>query len=113
VTKQPDLFDALRTGGASRRSDPLTSKAAALELDASGLYLACLQALDQGPKTSEEIAASSGLNLQSITPRLVPLEEAGLAERTTMRRPGASGRTRIVWAITDKGRQATTTKGNP
>jgi DNA-binding PadR family transcriptional regulator len=98
-----DLFDY----AAARATDPDTSKLAAKLLNPSTLYWACLKVLCTGPATSEEIARVSGHGLQSITPRLSPLEKAGLVEKTTMRRAGETGSARIVWAITDKGREAT------
>ena len=85
--------------GSYRRADPDTSVDAALETDASRLQRKVLEVLAHGDFTTEEIATYSGETLQSITPRMVPLEEKGLIARTTKRRPGASGRARIVWRL--------------
>lgn len=85
--------------GMSRTADPETSKRAAAKVDASKLSQLVLNALTHGPKTSEEVAAWLGRELGSITPRFKPLEAAGLIERSTVRRKGKSGSTRVVWMM--------------
>jgi DNA-binding MarR family transcriptional regulator len=86
--------------GAYRNDDPDTSVKAAESVDATKLerivfdYI-CVTGLTG--MTSEEIATASGMELASITPRLSPLEQKGWINRTEDRRPGKSGRGRIVW----------------
>lgn len=88
-----DLFS-----GAARRQDPDTAKRAARAVEAEEISVLVTYCLRQhGPQTAEEIADRLGRELGSITPRLAPLERAGLIARTGDRRPGKSGATRIVW----------------
>lgn len=84
--------------GAARRRDPDTSKLAARRVEAEEISVLVTYCLRQnGPMTAEEVADKLGREVGSITPRLAPLERAGLVARTGERRPGASGATRIVW----------------
>jgi len=88
------------THGAWRRVDPPTSQTAAESVDATQLETICLGAITRSGArglTSEEAAAAVGMELASITPRFAPLEAKGLILRTDRRRPGKSGRGRIVW----------------
>ena len=83
-----------------RRDDPETSKDAAESVNATQLEAIVLSAiLRSGERgmTSEEAAAAAGMELGSVTPRFSPLETKGLIFRTERRRPGKSGRGRIVW----------------
>ena len=83
-----------------RRDDPETSKDAAESVSATQLERIVLSAiLRSGERgmTSEEAAVAVGMELGSVTPRLSPLEAKGLIFRTERRRPGKSGRGRIVW----------------
>lgn len=86
--------------GLARNTDPETAHEAAQEVNATRLMGIVLHTLRSCPEglTTEEIARRSGLDLQSVTPRMKPLEEAQLVCRTGLRRKGATGRTRIVWA---------------
>lgn len=86
--------------GGARISDPGTSHVAAASVNVTKLYGVIQRALrEHGPMTTEEIARATGEDLQSITPRMKPMEEAGLAIRTDKRRRGSTGRSRIVWAL--------------
>ena len=84
--------------GAYRANDPETSKEAAK--DVSRLEGEVYAALKTRPSTTEEIAAIMGRPLQSITPRIAPLRRKGFIFDTGVRRPGRSGRSRIVFAAT-------------
>lgn len=91
--ENPDLFTY------ARASDPETSLEAALSVDMKGLEARVLRCLkEHGPATSEEVSNRLGIALGSITPRFKRLFERGLAVRTEGRRPGASGKNRVVWA---------------
>lgn len=85
--------------GMSRKTDPETSKRAAAKVNANKLSQLVIEALTHGPKTSEEVASWLGRELGSITPRFKPLEAAGLIERSSLRRQGKSGSTRVVWML--------------
>lgn len=114
---QPKLFDdapqeqKIRsdfpiTHGAARHTDPKTSKVAAAEVNAGDLevvFLCCLYR--HGNKTSEEVAKVTGCPLNSISPRTAPLIRKELIVDSGERRPGASGKKQIVWAMTDLGRE--------
>lgn len=91
-----DLFNW--SPGAARHDDPETSHDAAHSVNATALEKECWEALVKfGDLTTEEIALRLGRPLQTVTPRLVPLERKGRVARTPLRRPGVSGRGRIVW----------------
>jgi DNA-binding MarR family transcriptional regulator len=77
----------------ARRTDPIQSHAAAHRVDASRLERVAYNTLLLcGPLTSKQIAARSGEDKWSISPRLKPLERKGL-----VRRHAKDGR-ETVWA---------------
>jgi predicted transcriptional regulator len=88
----------------ARVSDPSTSHAAANSMrgqSATELELLVLNKLRRmGDATSEEVADSIGISLQSISPRFAPLARKGLIEKTGETREGSSGRNRQVWRVT-------------
>jgi predicted ArsR family transcriptional regulator len=97
VSDQFDLFEH----GRHRRHDPDTSVAAARSTDATRLEALVIEALTRyGPQTTEELANRLQLAVVTVSPRMVPLEEKLVVERTPERRRGLSGRPRIVWALT-------------
>lgn len=86
-----------------------TSDAALESIDAKAIMQMVhqeLQGVDEG-LTSEQVADRIGLSLQSVTPRLAPLEREGKVKRIVVdcvngrnrykTRAGASGRARIIW----------------
>ena len=82
----------------ARNTDPETSHDAARGVKISvleNIVLASLKIL--GPQTAEEIASSSEIDLQSITPRMRPLANKNYVRDSGQRRPGKSGTKRIVW----------------
>ncbi len=89
--------------GAHRHEDPDTSVDAANSVDATALEAEVLVAFRDAPKdygcTSEEAANYLRMELGSVTPRFRPLEAKGYIYRTSERRPGKSGRNRIVWKL--------------
>lgn len=92
--------------GLARRTDPQTSKVAAAHVDAGELEMVVLHCLyKHGNKTAEEITTITGRAIDSITPRTAPLKRKKLIVPTEDRRAGVSGAKRIVWAITDLGRE--------
>lgn len=93
---QIDLEDWL--AGHVRKADPKTSRAAAKRANVRKLTTLVVRALRTvGGLTTEEISVAVRQPLQSITPRMRPLEKAGLVLRTEKTRRGRSGRERIVW----------------
>jgi DNA-binding Lrp family transcriptional regulator len=88
--------------GLARNTDPDTSHEAA-KLNTSTLESRVLEAINaNGPMTTEEIAQATGIDLQSITPRIAPLRRRGYIFDSGLRRNGASGRSRIVWAAAEE-----------
>ncbi len=100
---QPTLFDDEPERGAHRTDDPDTSVDAANSVDATALEAEVLVAFRGTPAdygcTSEEAADFLHMELGSVTPRFRPLEAKGYIYRTAERRPGKSGRNRIVWKL--------------
>jgi len=85
--------------GLARNTDPDTSHEAA-KLNTSTLESRVFEALNtNGPMTTEEIAQATGIDLQSITPRIAPLMRLGILIDTGLRKPGASGRNRRVIGV--------------
>jgi uncharacterized membrane protein len=83
----------------ARKSDPDTSREAAISLDLPHLERIVLKALmSGGPMTSNELADFLRMPLVTVSPRLRPLADKGLIEDTELRRAGSSGRKSIVWA---------------
>jgi predicted transcriptional regulator len=86
--------------GKARRSDPETSRLAAMAVNTSDLEFRVLDCLvTVGPGTTLQIATRLGISLQSITPRMRPLVTKGLVRDSGARLKGENGRSRIVWAI--------------
>ena len=95
------LFDWVH----ARRSDPQTAKDAAATMTEEHLtrlqqeVYACLKAHPKG-LTAQEIAGHTGVDAQSITPRLRPMATKGWIEDTGERRiPFDRTRPAIVWRI--------------
>ena len=69
-----DLFQ----WGRARATDPDTAKAAARTVNAAKLERAVLNHLrENGPSTVPEIALGTGINKESVNPRMRPLVEKG------------------------------------
>ena len=89
------MHDAL-----ARNTDPSTSHAAAQAVDAdsiSGKVLEALRTAARAGLTSEELAERLGMSRVTVSPRLRPLCERGLACDSGERRGGLSGHKSIVW----------------
>jgi uncharacterized membrane protein len=102
MSTQPSLFDipTLWTkSGASRRSDPETSKAAAKSLDTNALESLVLETLRKhlGGLTSHEVASLTGLSLVTVSPRMAPLVRKGKICDSGERRSGVGFRSSTVW----------------
>ena len=106
MNNQPTLFDDKPERGAHRTEDPDTSVDAAASVDATALEAEVMAAFRSVYAslgfTSEEAATYLGMELGSVTPRFRPLEAKGYIYRTAERRPGKSGRNRIVWKLVPK-----------
>lgn len=75
----------------ARRTDPDTAVLAAQRVDAPTLECVVLQHLKRhGPSTTKEIAAATGIDRISISPRLRPLCTAGLVIDSGIRRDGCT-----------------------
>jgi DNA-binding MarR family transcriptional regulator len=101
-----DFMNEQRAG--ARRTDPLTSKIAAVEVEAKlpQLQQIVLGALEtMGEATCEEVSDRVGLERVTVSPRFKPMESAGLIERVLdergrqRTRPGKSGRPGGVWRV--------------
>lgn len=65
-----------------RRSDPPTSRAAAVRAPVRGHRLRILEALGAGPAGQTEIAGRAGLTVAAVSKRLAKLRRDGLVEWT-------------------------------
>ena len=106
----PDLFDPppMPEPPRVRTSDPATSHAAAraLEPKLGHLQMRILGTLNSAYSrgcTTGEIARSIGEPRDSISPRMVPMEDLGLVARTGDTRKLEGGRQQEVWRITERG----------
>jgi len=73
---------SLDFAGLARRRDPETSQRAARMVNANSIAGRILEALrDHGPATSRDLAKRLNIDLVSVSPRLKPLEDAGLVTR--------------------------------
>jgi len=85
------------TPGAVRRSDPETSREAAQSIDANSIEGRVYQYLiDHGPAILDDLASGMKLDKVTVSPRLKPLERAGMVVRGQTR-PGRSGRPQTTW----------------
>jgi DNA-binding MarR family transcriptional regulator len=103
---------SLLDGAYARRSDPHTAHEAAQRVNVTDLESVVLEALRAlGPSTSHEVAAHTGLDLVTVSPRFKPLEKKGLVRRRLNEidpftgrvfyetRIGKSGRASVVWHL--------------
>jgi DNA-binding MarR family transcriptional regulator len=83
-----------------RLTDPATSQEAFLSVNISHAEQLVLEALHNFGSfrggTTEEIAEAAHLSLQTVTPRIKPLEAKGLVYRNGEKRVGKSNRARLV-----------------
>ena len=95
--------------GAYRNTDPETSVKAAKSVNATKLEGQVLDQLLASKYvlglTSEEVALCLNREFDCITPRFAPLLRKGLIEKSGITRKGKSGKGRIVWILTEKGRE--------
>jgi len=93
----------------ARSTDPKTSHEAAKVVKVSKLEMQVLRGLEAyGSSTTVELHHSTGMPLWSLSPRMVPLEDAGFVKRLGSRESiNSSGRHRklTVWEITAAGRR--------
>jgi hypothetical protein len=75
------------TQARARNSDPIPSDEAAELVDVSALEEICLRHIRYAPDglTSKQLAASTGLPLVTVSPRLKPLEDKGKLYRAGKR----------------------------
>ncbi len=86
----------------ARHSGGLTSAAAAeaIEPHANRLRAVVLAALQEsGPMTSQEIEDRTGLEGNTVRPRLVELREMGRVRDSGLTRPTRSGRDATIWEV--------------
>ena len=92
-------------------NNPKDTEVAALnsmKFNVGGLRRKTLQALLQSPNglTGSEICENIDGYVNSVKPRITELSAVGHIFNTAERRKNTRGRTEIVWAITEKGKQA-------
>jgi len=111
--EQFDLFNGMvdRTDAYSRNSDPETSEEAAESIrttDAEAVVLEALKEFGADGATSHDLVAQTGMEWQTVSPRMRPLIRKGFAVETDRRRPGPSGRNCIVFVASEFNGQAHT-----
>lgn len=86
-------------GAASRVTDPSTSADAAAKVAVTELESQVLAALRvcPGGATTHHLAQMTGLRLESVAPRMAPLERAGYVRDSGERRETTPGHSGIVW----------------
>lgn len=111
MSEQYDLIDAIQSfdeKALARNTDPATSHAAADMVQVSTLEGAVVDALAQhGPMIPKEIAFVTGLDLQSVTPRMRPLANKKIIKHYTSpydgepmkRKYGGEGADCHVWCL--------------
>jgi len=111
---QPSLFDGMidrgpdgtvfQTSAYARHSDPETSEEAAKSVRTTDIEAIVLNALREfGPEgaTSHDLVVQTGMEWQSVSPRMRPLIRKGFAVETDRRRRGPSGRNCIVFVASE------------
>jgi len=95
----PDIEDSLPL---FRRTDPVTSKAAAVSVKtfAGEHHAAILEALAHGPAGASGIAARCGLSGHQVNKRLTELARTGRIVETGRTVRSSSGRGEREWQIT-------------
>jgi len=96
--------DSPRTTAYARRTDPDTSHEAAESVkptELETLVLNALRSFGSTGATSHELVAETGMEWQTVSPRLRPLIRKGFAVETDKRRPGPSGRNCIVFVAAE------------
>lgn len=90
------------TGAFARRTDPGTSKYAAARVDVSAKEKVVLDSLKAyGPGNGHEVAARTGMRLNTVTPRFKPLLKKGLIRNALTQDGGHLKRERqLVWEAT-------------
>lgn len=110
MSEQADMFDKPRDYATARRIDPETSHEAARSLDeavVSRLQRTALLALVRlgGSGTNDEIVTETGVEWNTITPRMRPLATKGMVREDGTRKSERTGRRQIVWTLTPAGRR--------
>lgn len=101
MTDQTDLF---RPDAQARRTDPMTSRAAALNVKVNHFEALALHGLAElgGEATIKEVVDLMG-TYESISPRFRPLVRKGLIQDSRRRKQNIGGRMAIVWKMTIAG----------
>ena len=82
----------------ARKTDPETSVLAAESLNTTDLESRVLRVLSKiGEATASELVVATGLEWNTVSPRLAPLRRKNLIRDSGKRRKGPSGRSQIVW----------------
>ena len=109
MSEYPDLFDPAANRAFARNTDPETSHDAADALAGKALtrlesiVVAALAAQPAG-LTITEIADASGIEAQTISPRMAPLADAGRIVDSGVRRiPEGRTKRAIVWMVAPPG----------
>lgn len=101
-----DLFEGR---GLARHTDPQTSHEAAKVVKVGKLYLNILEILKEymykvpPGLTPNQVAETTGLPTNSVSPRFRPMHEKGLVRRTGELRRNLSGTRGAVWTPTPLG----------
>lgn len=89
-------------GARARRTDPVTSHAAGLQLapklnNLEAVVLGCLVRRAALGGNSFEVAKDTGLDRVTASPRFARLKAKGLVVRGKLTRPGPTGKAGVVW----------------
>ena len=96
------VFSGTRYPGTPGYQLSETSHAAAKQIQSTAqtLKAACLVTLMSAARTADEVAELLGEDILSIRPRIAELKRAGKVFDTGLRRANRSGKSAVVWKVT-------------
>jgi len=109
MDKQINMLDLFEGRGLARHTDPHTSHEAAKAVKVGKLYLSILETLKENMHkappglTPNQVAETTGLPTNSVSPRFRPMHQKGLIERTGELRMNLSRTRGAVWTPTPLG----------
>ena len=107
--KQINMLDLFEGRGLARHTDPQTSHEAASVVKVGKLYLSILEILKEHMHrtppglTPNQVAETTGLPTNSVSPRFRPMRQKGLIVRTGELRTNLSRTRGAVWTPTPLG----------
>jgi DNA-binding transcriptional ArsR family regulator len=101
-TRRPPSAEGQLQGLALFEPPPVNTRREAREAIAERvprLRQAVLEALRKRPMTADEVAEAIGESILAVRPRVTELHNDGILYDSGKRRPNASGRNAIIWAV--------------